>query len=208
MIEIHNFYAFLMASVLLNLTPGPDTLYILGRSIGQGKSAGVASVLGISSGSLLHTFMAAIGLSTIVATSAYVFTCIKILGAVYLVYIGISMIFGNQSAPKIKTNFSTVSFLRIYRQGLLTNTLNPKVALFFLAFVPQFINHDANHTFLSFMALGGVFVLTGTIWGLIVAFVSAKFATFINKKQTIQKRLNSIVGLLFTYLGIKLAFSK
>jgi threonine/homoserine/homoserine lactone efflux protein len=137
MFGIHDFGAFLAAGILLNLTPGPDTFYILGRSIAQGRRAGIASVLGISSGALIHTLAAALGLSVLLTASASAFLAVKLAGAAYLVYLGAKMFFGRKSATTLPTGFSSSSFFTVYRQGLLTNVLNPKVALFFLAFMPQ-----------------------------------------------------------------------
>ena len=140
MFGIHDFGLFLAAGFLLNLTPGPDTLYILGRSVAQGRGAGVASALGISLGSIFHTCAAALGLSAILATSALAFAAIKLLGGAYLVFLGIKMILDRRRELTLPSNFRRWTTLAAFRQGVLTNLLNPKVALFFLAFLPQFID--------------------------------------------------------------------
>src|ERR1700758_3578291 len=131
MFGIHDFGLFLAAGILLNLTPGPDTAYILGRSIAQGREAGIASALGICVGSIFHTCAAALGLSAILATSAFAFGTIKILGGAYLVFIGIKILLDRSRVPNLPTNFRRRTAIAAFRQGVLTNLLNPKVALFF-----------------------------------------------------------------------------
>ncbi len=134
MFGIHNFGLFLAAGILLNLTPGPDTAYILGRSNPQGRDAGVASALGIGVGSIFHTCAAALGLSAILATSAFAFVAIKLLGGVYLIFLGIKMLLDRGKHLSLPANFRRRTTLAAFRQGILTNILNPKVALFFSPF--------------------------------------------------------------------------
>src|SRR6478672_2749354 len=129
MVGIHNFGLFLAAGILLNLTPGPDTAYILGRSIAQGRDAGVASALGIGVGSILHTSAAALGLSAILATSAFAFVAIKLLGGAYLIFLGIKMLLDRRKHLSPPPNFRRRTTLAALRQGIFTNILNPKVAL-------------------------------------------------------------------------------
>jgi len=139
MFGIHDFGIFLAAGLLLNLTPGPDTLYILGRSVSQGREAGIASAFGISLGSIFHTCAAALGLSVILATSALAFVAIKVLGGAYLVFLGMKMILDRRRELTLPSNFRRRTTLAAFRQGVLTNVLNPKVALFFLAFLPNLL---------------------------------------------------------------------
>src|ERR1700730_12689587 len=140
MFGIHDFGLFLAAGILLNLTPGPDTAYILGRTIAQGREAGIASAFGICVGSIFHTCAAALGLSAILATSAVTFSAIKLLGGAYLMFLGIKMLFDRQRELSLRSNFRRRTTAAAFRQGVFTNLLNPKVALFFLAFLP----HSAN----------------------------------------------------------------
>ena len=140
MFGIHDFGLFLGAAILLNLTPGLDTAYILGRSVALGRAAGIASALGISVGTILHTCAAALGLSAILATSAVAFGAIKLLGDAYLIFLGIKMILERSGQLSLPSNFRRRTTAAAFRQGVLTNVLNPKVALFFLAFLPQFID--------------------------------------------------------------------
>src|SRR6267378_8301637 len=144
MFGIHDFGLFLVAGILLNLTPGPDTVYILGRSVAQGREAGVASALGISLGSIFHTGAAALGLSAILATSALAFGTIKLIGGTYLIFLGIKMILDRRRELSLPSNFRRRTNIAAFRQGVVTNILNPKVALFFLAFLPQFIDPSSS----------------------------------------------------------------
>jgi hypothetical protein len=134
MFGIHDFALFLTTGILLNLTPGPDTVYILGRSIAQGKRAGIASALGISVGSIFHTGAAALGLSAFLATSAWAFTVVKLAGAAYLIFLGVRALLERNRDLAIPAHFKQDDPAAAFRQGILTNLLNPKVALFFLAF--------------------------------------------------------------------------
>src|SRR5215831_7865390 len=208
MFGIHNFGLFLAAGVLLNLTPGPDTLYILGRSAAQGREAGVASALGISLGSIFHTCAAALGLSAILATSAQAFAAIKLLGGAYLVFLGIKLILHRRSESALPSNFRRRTTFAAFRQGVLTNVLNPKVALFFLAFLPQFIDPASNMKIPAFITLGLTFVTTGTIWCLVLAWFASSFSERLRNNETIAQWLNRTAGTLFVFLGLRLATAK
>jgi threonine/homoserine/homoserine lactone efflux protein len=208
MFGIHDFSVFLLTGIILNLTPGPDTFYILGRSMAQGRGAGVASVLGISTGSLVHTFAAAFGLSALLAASASAFLAIKLAGAAYLVYLGARMLFGRASATTIPAAFSSSGFWAVYRQGLFTNVLNPKVALFFLAFMPQFIAADSTSKFAAFITLGLSFITTGTLWCLCLAWFSSLLGDRLRGSTRVSEVLNRTAGALFVFLGARLATTK
>ena len=208
-IGISNFWAFLLSGILLNLTPGTDTMYILGRSMSLGVKAGIISALGISTGSLIHTLAAATGLSLVLATSTTAFTAIKFCGAAYLVYLGVRMFFFShppKSAQKKRTE--KIQYHKLYLAGILTNVLNPKVALFFLAFLPQFIDPAYPYPMFSFMVLGATFITTGTCWCLLLAVYSAKCSDLLQKRNPMGGILNRLSGVLFISLGIKLAIMK
>lgn len=205
MFGIHDFGVFVLAGIGVNLTPGPDTFYILGRSMAQGRRAGIASALGISSGCVVHTFAAAFGLSALLAASGSAFLAVKLAGAAYLVYLGARMLFRRASAATIPTTFSSSSFRAVYQQGLLTNVLNPKVALFFLAFMPQFIATDSTSKFAAFIALGLCFIITGTIWCLCLAWFSSLLGDRLRGSTTFANVLNRTAGALFVCLGVRLA---
>jgi RhtB (resistance to homoserine/threonine) family protein len=209
MYGIENYAAFIIAGLLLNITPGSDTFYILTRSISQGRKAGIYSVLGITTGGLVHTFFAAFGLSVILATSAELFTVVKYIGAAYLIYLGIKMIIDKSDFFRQElTQYKQISMKKIYKQGILTNVLNPKVALFFLSFIPQFIEPGHANGPLPFIILGFTFMTTGTIWCLFLAWgASLMTKTLRNNKKT-GRILQKISGFVFILLGLHLVFEK
>jgi RhtB (resistance to homoserine/threonine) family protein len=208
MFGIHDFGMFLAAGILLNLAPGPDTAYILGRSVAQGREAGIASALGISVGSIFHTCAAALGLSAILATSALAFSAIKLLGGAYLVFLGIKMLVDRRKEPSLPANFHRHTTASAFRQGVLTNVLNPKVALFFLAFLPQFIDPASTTKVLAFLSLGLTFVTTGTVWCLVLAWFASAFSKRLRTNAVIGRWVSGTAGALFVFLGIRLATAK
>jgi RhtB (resistance to homoserine/threonine) family protein len=208
MFGIHDFGLFLAAGILLNLTPGPDTAYILGRSIAQGREAGIASALGICVGSIFHSCAAALGLSAILATSAVAFAAIKLFGGAYLIFLGIKMLLDRRRQLSLPSNFRRRTTIAAFRQGVFTNVLNPKVALFFLAFLPQFIDPALNMKVFAFLMLGLTFVTTGTIWCLILAWFASAFSERLRTNETIGQWLNRAAGALFVFLGARLATTK
>jgi threonine/homoserine/homoserine lactone efflux protein len=208
MLGTHDFALFVAAGLLLNITPGPDMIYIIGRSTAQGWRAGAAAALGIGAGCFVHITAAALGVSAVLAASATAFTVLKIIGAAYLIYVGISMALAKGAAASTPEKpLVAASEWAIFVQGFFTNVLNPKVALFFLAFVPQFISADAPHKALSFMFLGAVFDLNGTLWNLLVAWLAAR--TSIRFKQSrFALWINRCLAAFFIFLGVRLAFAK
>jgi RhtB (resistance to homoserine/threonine) family protein len=208
MFGIHDFGLFLAAGILLNLTPGPDTAYILGRSVAQGREAGVASALGICVGSIFHTCAAALGLSAMLATSALAFGAIKLLGGAYLIFLGIKMLLDRRKHLSLPSDFRRRTTAAAFRQGVFTNILNPKVALFFLAFLPQFIEPASSIKVLAFLMLGFTFVTTGTIWCLVLAWFASAFTERLRTNETIAQWLNRTTGALFIFLGLRLATAK
>lgn len=205
MYGIENYWGFIITGIILNLTPGVDTMYILTRSITQGRRAGIYSVLGISSGGLIHTILAAFGLSIILAKSAFAFSIIKYIGVAYLFYLGIKMLIekNNLLDNKIK-NIGTIDLFRIYRQGLFTNVLNPKVALFFLSLLPQFINPLYANGTIPFLILGATFITTGTIWCLILVYSASFITKTLRYNNRIGRIMQKISGIIFIGFGIKL----
>lgn len=208
MFGIHNFGLFLLSAILLNLTPGPDTAYILGRSVAQGRTAGVASAFGITVGSLCHTCAAALGLSAFLATSAWAFGAVKMVGGAYLIFLGIKLILEEGEQFRMRAGFRHTSGGAAFRQGILTNILNPKVALFFLAFLPQFIDPHSSAKIPAFLVLGLTFVTTGTTWCLMLAWFSSALSERLRNNRTIGQWLNRTVGSLFVFLGAKLATTR
>ncbi|ARU89396.1 LysE family translocator [Pseudomonas sp. M30-35] len=210
MLGIQNLELFIITGLLLNMAPGPDSLLVMSRSATQGWKAGSAAALGIGSGTFIHVFAAALGLSALLAASATAFLVIKYLGAAYLLYIGISMLLSK--SPTTETQATPVlaprRYTRLYLQGFLTNVLNPKVALFFLAFVPQFIAADAEHKALAFIVLGCIFNFNGMLWCHLLAVSTAFASRHIQASQRITRWLNRTIGAVFVALGVKLALSK
>lgn len=206
MFGIINFETFLIAGIILNLTPGADTMYILGRSISQGKKAGILSALGISAGSIFHVLMATFGLSMILTKSIIAFEILKYLGAIYLIFLGVKLL-SNNSKEKfvIEKDLTKFDNKKIFISGVLTNILNPKVALFFLAFLPQFIDPNYGNSALSFLILGFTFLCTGTIWCLLLAIFSSRLSKKIRENYKIKFWLDRFTGGIFILLGIKLA---
>ena len=216
MFGIENYLGFVLAAILLNLTPGTDTMYIITRSVSHGSAAGFYSVLGIISGILVHTVFAALGLSIILINSPLAFTIVKYIGASYLCYLGIKILMSKQpsllanhlpkSSPSAPAN--SIAHWQIYKQGVLTNVFNPKVALFFLAFFPQFIDPSYAHSALSFLILGLSFALTGFVWCSCLALLASKFSANLRKNPAIEVLLNKISGVVFVGLGVKLLTEK
>ncbi len=208
MFGIENFAAFIIAGVLLNMTPGSDTMYILGRGIAQGRQAGIYSALGISVGCLVHTVLAAFGLSVLIAESQVAFNVVKYLGAAYLFYLGIKMILSKEEPASALTEAESASYRQIFISGVITNVLNPKVALFFIAFLPQFVQKTYSNPALSFLLLGFTFNLTGTLWNLLLAVFSANMSSGFTRNLLIKTWLNRFTGTIFILLGIKLALER
>lgn len=202
MFGIVNFAVFITSSVLLNLTPGSDTIYILCKSVANGRRAGVVSALGISTGILIHTVLAALGLSIVLSQSALAFYLLKTAGAVYLGVMGVRAILSKESI--LMSSAGQESTAKIYRQGVITNTLNPKVALFFLAFLPQFVDPTASSGFLPFLLLGLTFFCTSTVWSCILAFSSSFLNALLVKNHSAAAILNKLSGVIYLGLGLNL----
>ena len=199
---------FVVSGILLNLTPGQDTLYIVGRSVAQGRRAGLLSVLGIVSGSVIHTVAAAFGLSAILATSAGAFMVVKLVGAAYLAYLGIRMLLERPSSAATAAEYAAERDWAVYRAGLLTNVLNPKVALFFLAFLPQFVSPAADSRVLSFLFLGGIFIFNGTLWCLALVWGASAMSRRVRGRASSGVWLKRATGAVFVGLGVRFAVSR
>lgn len=209
MFGIENYLGFVIAGILLNLTPGADTMYILSRSISQGRRAGIYSVLGISTGALIHTLFASFGLSLILAKSAFAFNLVKYIGVAYLVYLGIKMIIEKNNLFDNKNQkIEVTDLMKIYRQGLFTNVLNPKVALFFLSFLPQFINPEFANGPIPFLILGLTFTTTGTTWCFVLAYSASFITQALRNNDKIGKTMQKLSGLVFIGLGIKILIDR
>jgi len=201
-------WLFIVSGLLLNITPGPDSLFIMARSATQGWRAGLVACWGVGSGVFVHVFAAALGLSALLATSATAFAVVKVAGAAYLVWIGIGMLRAKGDAPRaVDAAPRVIRYRDIYRQGFLTNALNPKVALFFLAFVPQFIAPDAPSKPLAFIVLGAIFDINGMLWCHALALFTAFASSRLRVGPAVGRWLNRTMGGVFVALGAKLALA-
>jgi threonine/homoserine/homoserine lactone efflux protein len=208
MLGTRDLVLFIAAGWLLNITPGPDTLYIIGRSTAQGFRGGALAALGVGAGCLVHITAAALGISALLTASATAFAIVKMIGAVYLAGLGLSMLLKSSRPSGPVSVLPPTSARRIFWQGFLTNALNPKVALFFLALLPQFISADAPSKPLAMLFLGVIFDVNGTIWNIFVAFAASSLARRFRHAGAISMWLNRAVGALFVYLGVRLAVSR
>ncbi|MFS2017557.1 LysE family translocator [Massilia sp. CT11-108] len=210
MFGIHDLALFVVSGLLLNIMPGPDSLLIMTRSATQGWRAGSAAALGIGTGTFVHIFAAALGLSAILATSAAAFTVVKLLGAAYILYLAVGMLLSKRGdgAAAQPLTVAPLPLRRIYAQGILTNVLNPKVALFFLAFVPQFIDANAPHKAAAFLILGAIFNINGMLWCHALALFTAQARARLKPNPAVAQWLNRATGGLFVWLGVKLALAK
>jgi threonine/homoserine/homoserine lactone efflux protein len=233
MFGITQFSFFIVAVLLLNATPGPDTAYIVGRSVGQGRGAGLMSALGISAGCCVHSLACAFGLTALLAASAAAFTVIKLAGAVYLIYLGLMLLLkrpaANRRVPDLPTADLNAHDLRalptadprgaaplppatarrslraLFLQGFWTNVLNPKVVLFFVSFFPQFVSAGSPHKTLAFLVLGGVFVAMSTVWNSGVAWLAGSITRRVGNNPSLRRWLDRVIGSAFVGLGIKIA---
>jgi threonine/homoserine/homoserine lactone efflux protein len=206
MFGIHELWLFVLSGLLLNVTPGPDTAYIIGRSIQLGWRGGAAAAIGISCGCLVHVLGAAIGLSALLMASSTAFAILKLAGAAYLLIVGVQMLL-SRSRPlaDVAVEGGATSLVSVFWQGALTNVLNPKVALFFLAFLPQFVDGGSEHKTLAFLLLGTIFIFNGTLWCLAIAAFAARAATRLRQSEGAIAWINRVLGGLFVYLGIRVA---
>jgi threonine/homoserine/homoserine lactone efflux protein len=208
MLGIHDLPLFILSGLLLNILPGPDSLLIMTRSATQGWRAGIAAALGIGTGTLVHVTFAALGLSAILSTSATAFEVVKYVGAAYILYMAWGLLRSRGGPAAAPRDVPALPYARIFGQGFLTNVLNPKVALFFLAFVPQFIDAHAASKPLAFIVLGTIFDFNGTLWCCFLAVFTAKASARIKLSPTASKVLNRLTGGLFVWLGLRLALAE
>lgn len=203
---------FIAAGWLLNLTPGPDVLYIVSSALKSDVRAGIVAALGIVSGCFVHVFAAALGVGALLATSAAAFTVLKWVGAAYLVWMGIKLLRarggGATIVPdQVSADVVAVNLGRIYRQGFLTNVLNPKVALFFLAFVPQFIAPGTEDKVTAFLLLGLLFNLNSLPINFGYAWLAGWASRRVGAVQRAMHWMDKAAGLMFIGFGLKLALS-
>ncbi len=195
---------FMIASALLTIAPGPDIIYVLTRGITQGRRAGFAAALGFATGVIFHTALAALGIAAVIKSSEFAFSLVRYAGAAYLVYLGIRTLM-SRSAFQLSSDHSSLALWTVYKQSVIGNVLNPKVTLFFLSFLPQFINLSAGHVELQMVLLGAIFMLqTVVIFGAIALF-SGAVGDKLRSNTVIADRLNIFAGVIFVALGIRVA---
>ena len=193
------------AGLALNLTPGPDMLYVATRGASEGRSAGIASALGIGTGTLVHIALVAGGLAALLAAVPVAYTVVRFAGAAYLVYLGLKSLMAHR--PLSALTLAPATQWTLFRQGVITNILNPKVALFFLAFLPQFVDARQGHPALQIVALGLLFDTTGTIVNLVVALASSRAANRLRAPGRTAAIMQRVTGAVFIALGLRIAVS-
>ncbi|MCX7272126.1 MAG: LysE family translocator [Burkholderiales bacterium] len=219
MLGIQDLPLFVAAGLALNITPGQDTVYIVGRSAAAGLPAGIAAALGVSAGCLFHVGAAVLGVSALLASSAALFDALKLAGAAYLAWIAIGMlraawrarrepVMAPAASPDQSCAATPIGFWPVLRQGALTNLLNPKVALFFLAFLPPFVSPSAAHPALAMAVLGLTFCLTATLWGLFIAWSTARLTGRRGAPGRRGAWLQGAGGALLLWLALRLALTE
>ncbi|MGC8806611.1 MAG: LysE family translocator [Thiomonas sp.] len=209
--DIHHFTLFLLSGLLLNMTPGADMLFIVSRSAQQGARAGAMAALGVGAGCLVHVTAAAVGLSALIAASDLAFSVVKWLGAAYLVWLGMGLLRARSQTPPVASARLPAATLRaVFWQGVLTNVLNPKIVLFFLAFLPQFVGASTSGQGWAFLLLGVVFTVNGTLFNLGVAWVAARargHMAGVGRMQCLAHWVRRLTGVVFVGLGLRLALA-
>ncbi len=203
MLDVNSLLLFMTATIILNITPGPDMLYVIARSVGQGRAAGIASSLGIAAGCFVHILAVTFGLASLMMAVPAAYEIIKYAGAAYLIYLGIRILITRQT-KNAETPIEEASLRKIFLQGVITNVLNPKVALFFLAFLPQFVDREANVA-AQIIFLGILFNTSGTLVNVMVALAASytgiQFKTRIGNSSVFRW----LTGGVFIGLGVRLA---
>ena len=195
---------FMTAALALNVTPGPDMLYVVARSVGEGRAAGIISALGIAAGCLVHTLAVAFGLAGLLRAVPVAFEIVKWMGAAYLVWLGVRALRKRGIAAGHATLAAT-SKTAVFRQGMLTNVLNPKVALFFLAFLPQFVDPDRGPVAVQLVSLGLLFNVSGTMVNVLVAILASGAGAWSRRRFGESPAMRRLTGVLFIGLGVRLA---
>ncbi len=204
-----NYLVFVLASIILCIVPGPDMIFLLSCTLARGRKAGILAAMGINAGAYVHLVGAVLGLSALLATSAYAFTILKWAGALYLIYIGIQTLRSKTSAVTIEAGSLTQkSGRQIFWQGFLSDVLNPKVAIFFLAFLPQFVSSESEHQTRDIFFLGITVNVIAILINIVLVYMAALLTNRLRASEKISNWLNKIMGSVFILLGLKLANEK
>lgn len=196
---------FFSAAFAINISPGPDLIYILSKTIAQGRKIGIASSLGVCTGALVHVFAAALGLSAILATSAIAFSIVKYIGAAYLIYLGIQALRSKGTSFDTPKKGKEITVWTAFKQGILIDILNPKVAIFFMAFLPQFIRPDMGSTSAQMLFLGFLVILVAVIVEFFIVITASQTTHYFRNNQQSAVWLDRILGSILIGLGIRLA---
>ncbi len=206
MIDLTSYFVFVAAALVLLLTPGPAVLYIVARSVDQGRMAGIVSALGVGLGSMVHVMAAALGLSALLVSSALAFNLVKFLGAAYLIYLGLQKLREKVTVREVTID-STVPLGVIFRQGVVVNILNPKTALFFFAFLPQFVDPVRGSVAVQILILGCTFVTLGIFSDSGYALLAGTLGKLLKQSETFARAQNTLTGMIYIGLGVVTAFS-
>ncbi|WP_433762971.1 LysE family translocator [Brucella anthropi] len=202
-----NLSLFVSATLVLLLVPGPAVLYIFARSVEQGRSAGLVSILGIHAATLVHVAAAAVGLSALLASSALAFSVVKYAGAAYLIWLGLKKLFGSSGIPDIAGGLPTRSRFRLFREGFIVNLLNPKTALFFLAFLPQFVDVARGHVAIQVATLGIIYTIIGVLTDSSYALAAGTAGKWLKRSPAYIKAERWVSGFIYIGLGLTAAFA-
>ena len=202
-----NLWLFVSAALVLLLVPGPAVLYIFARSVEQGRTAGFVSILGIHVATLVHVTAATVGLSALLASSALAFSIVKYAGAAYLIWLGLRKIFGRVEAANTEVAVRVHGYRRLFRDGFVVNLLNPKTALFFLAFLPQFVEVDRGHVAMQIAFLGILFAVLGSMTDGCYALAAGTMGNWLKRSPGYLKVERYVSGVLFIGLGLTAAFT-
>ena len=207
LLDISTFIAFLGAAIILTVMPGPDNLFVLAQSIAQDKKAGIVTSLGLCTGLLVHILAAVLGISAIIYQSTVIFIVVKFAGAAYLLYLAWQS-FRVKGDPFTLNQQNRQAYFALYKKGIIMNVLNPKVSLFFLALLPQFIKPEQGHVPLQMFILGIIFLAQALVLFSLFSICAGIVRQVIIGKPTVAKRMNIIQGFLFALIGISVALSK
>lgn len=208
MISLTTLMLYTIGAAILIISPGPDFLYVTTRGVAQGRKAGILSAAGISIGLLVHTVLAALGLSALLQTSGFLFQSVKFTGAAYLIYLGIKAFLSKENIVQQDIDTIKIDGLIIFRQGVLTNVFNPKAIITFMAFIPQFINPLDGNASIQIVILGGIIAFLAIVWFGVVGYFAGSLGGWLSKKSGFKNILRWVTSSILIALGLRLAFSK
>lgn len=208
MLTVDQFFGFLLAALLITASPGPDNLLVLGMGMSKGRKRGIAFGLGCAMGCLSHTVLAVIGVSAAIAASPIAFTALKVAGGLYLVWMGIGALRSCGGAHVAAVKGGAETLMRLFMKGVLANAINPKVVLFFLSFLPQFVIPRHGHVSWQLAALGVTFTLQAALLFGLLGYFSGAIGQWLNAKPRAGMMLDRLAGVVFVGLGLRLVFSR